>query len=383
MTALYGFTLVVYAIDSTVNPVLIREIVIHYFGGVNIMNRLKHLLIVLLLVAAWPVCADVSVPASQSADDLDVIGYHEQPAWFKDSFLDLQEDVDTAKAEGKRVLYYFYQNGCPYCKKLLDVNFSQRDISEATKKYFDLISINIWGDREVTDKAGNSLSEKQFARNLDVDFTPTLLFMNEEGDDLIRLNGYYPPQKFAAVIDYIGKKKEKTIGFSDYWKSHQPKSVGGKLYQHKNYLQPPYNLEKRSSKKPLLILFEQKSCLGCDELHQDIFERKESQEIMADFDVVLLDIWAETPLTAPNGKKTRAKQWAKSLNIQYTPTLVMFDVEGREVFRTDAYLKAFHTQSAMDYVRSGAYLKQKSFQRYLQTRVDALEAKGFHVDIME
>ncbi|MEE9343248.1 MAG: thioredoxin fold domain-containing protein [Gammaproteobacteria bacterium] len=347
------------------------------------MNRLKYLSLLLTLVIVRPVGAEVSTSGAQSADDLDTIGYHEQPAWFKDSFLDLQEDVDSAHAEGRRVLYYFYQNGCPYCKKLLDVNFSQRDISEATKKYFDLISINIWGDREVTDKAGNSLSEKQFARDLDVDFTPTLLFMNEKGDDLIRLNGYYPPQKFAAVIDYVGRKKEASIEFAEYWKINRPKSISGKLYQHESYLKPPYNLVKRNSKKPLLILFEQKDCLGCDELHQDIFERKESQEIMADFDVVLLDIWADMPLITPKGATLTAKQWAKVLDIQYTPTLVMFDVEGREVFRTDAYLKAFHTQSAMDYVRSGAYLKQESFQRYLQARVDALEAKGFHVDIMK
>jgi len=53
------------------------------------------------------------------------------------------------------------------------------------------------------------------------------------------------------------------------------------------------------------------------------------------------------------------------------------------VFRTEAYLKAFHTQSAMDYVASGAYLEQPYFQRYIAARADALEAQGIHVDLME
>ncbi|MEJ2644722.1 MAG: hypothetical protein P8180_07280 [Gammaproteobacteria bacterium] len=53
-------------------------------------------------------------------------GYHEQPSWFKTSFLDMREDVAEAAAEHKRLVLYFYQDGCPYCKKLLEVNFAQR-----------------------------------------------------------------------------------------------------------------------------------------------------------------------------------------------------------------------------------------------------------------
>ena len=36
-------------------------------------------------------------------------GFHEKPDWFKQSFLDLQEDVADAKAEGKRIILYFHQ----------------------------------------------------------------------------------------------------------------------------------------------------------------------------------------------------------------------------------------------------------------------------------
>ena len=55
--------------------------------------------------------------------DLVKPGYHEKPAWFKESFLNLREDVEEAKENNKRVLLYFYQDGCPYCAKLLQDNF--------------------------------------------------------------------------------------------------------------------------------------------------------------------------------------------------------------------------------------------------------------------
>ena len=69
--------------------------------------------------------------------------------------------------------------------------------------------------------------------------------------------------------------------------------------------------------------------------------------------------------------------------MKYAPSLVFFDRDGMEVFRTEAYLKSFHIQSVMDYVTSGAYLEQPSFQRFIAARADALEAQGIHVDLMD
>jgi thioredoxin-related protein len=78
-------------------------------------------------------------------------GYHEKPSWFKESFLDIREDIEEAAAENKRVLLYFYQDGCPYCGKLLRDNFADREIAAYSQQKFDVIAINMWGDREVVD----------------------------------------------------------------------------------------------------------------------------------------------------------------------------------------------------------------------------------------
>jgi len=310
-------------------------------------------------------------------------GYHEHPTWFKQSFLDIRDDVREAAEVNKRVLLYFYQDGCPYCKKLLETNFSLRDVSERTQKYFDVIAINMWGDREVTDFAGASLSEKQFAGDLKVMFTPTMLLLNERGEVVVRLNGYYPPHKFGAVIDFVGQHKEQNTTFREYWAEQSPVAASGKLHQDSSYLQPPYRLAERPGDKPLLVFFEQKTCSHCDELHGDILKRKESVDLLKRFDVVLLDTWSDTSLQTPGGQQTTAADWSRELDVQYVPSMVMFDAGGKEVFRTEAYLKSFHTQAAMDYVLSGAYLEQSSFQRFVQARADALEAQGIHIDLME
>ncbi|WP_455234916.1 thioredoxin family protein [Thiogranum longum] len=335
----------------------------------------------LLVLPVW--AAEPEGGAAQLQEGMVNPGFEEKPDWFKQSFLDIREDVEEASQQGKRVMLYFYQDGCPYCKKLLETNFSLHDITEKTRKYLDVIAINMWGDREVVDFAGKSVTEKQFAVDLKVMFTPTLVFLDENGEVIMRLNGYYAPHKFDVVLDYVGQHKEKEIGFREYWATVAPPPSTGVLHEDKSYLQPPYRLAERKGKKPLLVFFEQKDCSDCDELHLDILKRKESIELLKGFDVVLLDMWSKTAVQTPDGVDTTAADWSKKLNIQYVPSMVFFDESGQEVFRRGAYLKAFHTQAAMDYVLSGAYKEQPSFQRFIQARAEALEAQGIHVDLMQ
>ena len=56
---------------------------------------------------------------------------------------------------------------------------------------------------------------------------------------------------------------------------------------------------------------------------------------------------------------------------------------GREVFRIDAYLRPFHLASSLDYVASGAYRDEPSFQRYAKERAERLRLRGATVDLMQ
>jgi len=310
-------------------------------------------------------------------------GYVEKPAWFVNSFLDIREDVSEAAAAGKRVLLYFYQDGCPYCKKLLDINLALKDTETRMRENFAVIAINIWGDREVTGFSGELTTEKAFAKSLRVMFTPTLLFLDEAGKVVLRVNGYYPPHKFNAALDYAASHDGRDPDFRTWYAAAAPEPASGVLHRDPAWLSPAADLAKRSGGRPLLVMFEQLDCAPCDELHLDILQRPESREQLARFDVVLLDMWSQEPVARPDGKTGSVVEWARELNLQYAPSLVFFDASGAEVFRTEAWLRSFHIQSAMDYVASGGYLEQPDFQRYIGARADALEARGIHVELLD
>jgi thioredoxin-related protein len=107
-------------------------------------------------------------------------------SWFQLSFLDLREDFNEAKAEGKRFAVVFEQRGCPYCIKMHDDILSRKYINDYVRQNFRIVQLDLWGAREVTDFDGRKMAEKDLAERWGVIFTPTVVFYK---DDLAGLDG--------------------------------------------------------------------------------------------------------------------------------------------------------------------------------------------------
>ncbi len=344
---------------------------------------LRKGLLALILLAVLP-AAVAGLKEGELNEDMTNPGSIELPAWFKNSFMDIAEDIAEAAAENKRLVLYFHQDGCPYYKKLIEVNFTQQDIVDKARATVDVLAINMWGDREVTWLDGETLSEKAFAKKMRVMFTPTMLFLDEQGKVALRVNGYYKPAKFKAALEYVAQHGENKERFAEYYQRVKPLAASGELHREAFIL--PLNqlaAAPRSSSGYRLVLFEQKQCPNCDELHSDIFKRPETREQLERFDVFQVDMWSDEKLKTPGGESLTGRQWAKELDINYAPSLVFLDKSGNEVFRAEAYLKAFHLQSILDYVASGAYLDEPEFQRYIDVRADRLREQGKRVDLMK
>jgi len=305
------------------------------------------------------------------------------PSWFDETFLDFREDVRDAAKAGKRLLLYFGQDGCPYCRELMHVNFGDKTLADKTQRHFSAVAVNVWGDREVTWTDGRTLSEKAFAALLKVQFTPTLLFFDEKGAVVLRLNGYYPPHQLHAALDYVSGRHEGKTAFADYLARHAREPASGKLHDQPFFLKPPLDLDRsrRPGTRPLAVLFEQKECATCDELHRQGFAHPDVRALVPKFDVARLELFGKERLVIPQGKSLTAEQWGRELRVAYTPTLVFFDEKGVESFRVEAYLRPFHLASALDYVASGTYRKEESFQRYTQRRAETIRAAGGTVDL--
>lgn len=173
------------------------------------------------------------------------------PNWFKLSFLDLLDDVEDAKASGKKgIIVYFGQKDCPYCKAHLDTNWGNPDIIKYTQKYFDVIALDVKGDRNITTIDGVVYDEKAYSAMNRTNFTPSLLFYNTEGKEVLKLQGYHPPYKFRAALEYVADEHYKQEGFRDYLSRAELAERYGEdsLNSHASFMSPPYLLDRRDRK---------------------------------------------------------------------------------------------------------------------------------------
>ena len=312
--------------------------------------------------------------------------YH--PEWFKSSFLDLPEDIEEAAGQGKGLIVYFYQHGCPYCKKLIEHNLGQPEVVAFTREHFEVVAINIYGSVEVTDPEGEVLDERDFAKKVQVHFTPTMLVYNKDREVVFRMNGYYNVNKFSAMLAYLAEKQETKMKFLDYLAAYQstrkPQALDiGPLASL--FMTAPFDLQEtlRTEARPLAVYVQEQDCTSCKELNEDILQRPETRKFLEQFSLAMVDVHSDASIVSPRGKKSTSRQWVRDNRIQFIPTLVLYDTSGREVFRVDGYVKSYHLQSALDYVLTESYKRYTGFQRFLQDRTDRLEAQGVHVDLMD
>lgn len=125
----------------------------------------------------------------------------EVPGWFAESFLEFPQDVREAAREGKRLMLYFWQDGCPYCKRFVETTLAERALEQRTRRHFVAVALNIYGARELEWVDGRRMSEKALAQALDIKATPTLLFLDEKGGVALRLVGFVPPERFGAALE--------------------------------------------------------------------------------------------------------------------------------------------------------------------------------------
>jgi len=296
------------------------------------------------------------------------------PDWFSLSFLDLQDSLDEALKDGKKgIILYFGRKDCAYCHSLLDINWGDPVIIKFTQKHFNVIAIDVRGDRAITDFNGKIWTEKSFSAHLRTNFTPSLLFYNAKSQLALKLPGYRPKYQFRAALEYVADAHYQRESFRDYLtRAESALSFGSEeLNDHEVFMSPPYNLQRKNMQQnktqinPLVVFFEHPRCHACDILHGDTLSKPEVTTQLFELDVVQLNSMANTPVITPAGKHTTARKWAEDLNLTFAPSMVFFDESGKEILRIESVIRFFRLNNVLRYIIGKEYNNYPTFQAWL------------------
>jgi thioredoxin-related protein len=141
--------------------------------------------------------------------------------FFDDTFNNLQEDLETAKTDGKKgVLLMFEMDECPFCQRMKSTVLNRQDIQDYYKQNFRIISVDIEGDVELTNFKGETTTQKDFSlKDFRVRATPVFQFIGLDGEPVKngRLTGATKDaEEFMQLGKYIAEKKNETMPFTAF-----------------------------------------------------------------------------------------------------------------------------------------------------------------------
>jgi thioredoxin-related protein len=265
------------------------------------------------------------------------VGSHWQlPDWFMASEGNLQADLQKS-ADKKALIVYLGQSGCPFCQALLQENWAKASpLTDYTRRHFNVVGFDIFSRKNLVLPDGNTAAVYAYAKANDATYSPSLLFYQPDGEKVFFLRGYYPPYRMGAALRYVAEGFYRQETFADYEARAAPLPTFDPedLNDLPIAAKPPWILDRSRfpATRRLLALFEEPRCHACDILHTLLAE-VDIAALAENFEIVQLHRFADTPLISPNGQRQDIKTWAETLAVTASPTVIVFDENGKEIQR--------------------------------------------------
>src|SRR3954471_15108158 len=100
---------------------------------------------------------------------------------------DLKTEIAEAKRDKKTaLLVMFEQEGCPGCAFMKRNILNRKDVQDYYRGHFATLSLDIWSSVPVRDFGDREQTEKAFAQVSKVKGTPTFVFYDLTGREVVR-----------------------------------------------------------------------------------------------------------------------------------------------------------------------------------------------------
>lgn len=120
-----------------------------------------------------------------------------------------------AKKENKHLLLFFHKDGCGFCEKMIYETLADSVIEDVIDKYFIFVDIGIddEGNIEHRDFVG---SKHGYAQSLEIDFYPTVGFVDGNNSIVYGAIGYRDIETFSLLLRYIYSGDNKVMELEDF-----------------------------------------------------------------------------------------------------------------------------------------------------------------------
>jgi thioredoxin-related protein len=139
--------------------------------------------------------------------------------FFNETFGDFSEELANAREQGKQgVMIFFEMEECPFCHWMKLNVLNQPAVQTYYREHFLLFPVDIEGDIEITDFAGKSMSQKDFAfKENRVRATPVIAFFDLNGKPVHRHTGRTSGvEEFMLMGKFVAEGHYKDMRFTRF-----------------------------------------------------------------------------------------------------------------------------------------------------------------------
>jgi thioredoxin-related protein len=116
--------------------------------------------------------------------------------------VDLQMDAGEARRDGKVILLLVSQTYCPFCVQIKQQILFPMLLAGDFREELMIRELLIDAGMDVVDFQGNSRSGSALAADYGARLTPTMLFLDPQGEELAKpLVGIYTPEMFYYYVE--------------------------------------------------------------------------------------------------------------------------------------------------------------------------------------
>ena len=118
------------------------------------------------------------------------------------NWLSLGEAQEASADDGKPLFVFVEAEWCGICKRMLKNVFPNDAVSVPLMEKYHPVSIDLDSKKEILFN-GETMTEREFARKMEVQGTPTTIFFSAEGEELGRQVGFIDTDELNLLLTYI------------------------------------------------------------------------------------------------------------------------------------------------------------------------------------
>ena len=132
------------------------------------------------------------------------------------NFVAYDQGMQKARQEGKKAFLYFGRFGCGYCKKTNDETFSDKTIHDIYSKNYVLIYVDAESGKRLQLPNGERITEAELGARLNVFSTPVFLYLESDGEVVMRAPGYKTVRDFTNIDKYVQGSYYRSMSINEF-----------------------------------------------------------------------------------------------------------------------------------------------------------------------